>query len=513
MSTTNRVIKNTGYLYLKMCITMFLSLFTTRIVLKSLGPSDYGIFNVIAGTIAMLGFLNSTLAYATQRFMTYAEGEGNYNKQCKIFNISLVLHALIALVTALFQLGLMHPLFNGVLNIADGREFAARIVYLSMIFSTVITIVNATYDAVMNAHENMRFYSFMGVLDALMRFFIAIACIYTTSDKLMFYGILMSIVPIITFIITQTYCHKNYSECKISPRKYWDLNLVKEIASFSVWNFLTAISSLFSVQGGGLILNHFFGSKLNAAQGIAVQLNGYLSAFATNMLKAINPVIVKNAGAQEMSSMNIVTILGAKYSTFLIMLFAVPCILEMKMLLHIWLDTVPEWTLLFCVLQIIQAVILQMGAPISTSVYAQGNIKYYSIWKSIVNLLPLFLTYMMFKYGAAPYWLYILMIAFYAIAGNGVILYYAKKYCELSVGYYFRSVCIPVFLTLITMFIFGVLPSLIIKETFLRVCMTAFFSIIGLLIACITYAMEPFEKEYLKSIAVKTYNRFVKHKN
>jgi len=119
----------------------------------------------------------------------------------------------------------------------------------------------------------------------------------------------------------------------------------------------------------------------------------------------------------------------------------------------------------------------------------------------------------MFKYGAAPYWLYILMIAFYAIAGNGVILYYAKKYCELSVGYYFRSVCIPVFLTLITMFIFGVLPSLIIKETFLRVCLTAFFSIIGLLIACITYAMEPFEKEYLKSMAVKAYNRFVKHKN
>ena len=187
---------------------------------------------MIAGTIAMLGFLNSTLAYATQRFMTYAEGEGNYNKQCKIFNISLVLHALIALVTALFQLGLMHPLFNGVLNIADGREFAARIVYLSMIFSTVITIVNATYDAVMNAHENMLYYAIIGIFESILRLAIAIYCVHTHHDKLIMFGLLSALVPLITLSIMKVYCHHQYSECKIAITKYFDYKLLKDISIF-----------------------------------------------------------------------------------------------------------------------------------------------------------------------------------------------------------------------------------------------------------------------------------------
>ena len=508
MSTANRVIKNTLYLYMKMCITMFLSLYTTRLVLHSLGSSDFGIFNVIAGAVAMLGFLNSTLAYATQRFMTYAKGENDYEKQCKVFNISIVLHVSIAIVTALIQLSLMYPLFNGILNISAGREVAAKVIYISLICSTMISIVNATYDAVLNAYENMRLYSIVGIIDALLRVAVAVVCSHTTHDRLMFYGILMSVIPVFTFILTSVYCHKQYTECIIAPRRYWDFSLIKDLASFSGWNFLTAISSLFSVQGTGLILNHFYGSKLNTAQGIAVQLNGYLSAFASNMLKAINPAIVKSAGAKELSSMNLITLLSCKYSTFLIILFAIPCVLEMNFLLKVWLENIPDWTKLFCILQIFQAIILQLASPLATSVYAQGHIKDFSILKSIMNILPVFLTFLAFKIGAAPYWMYILMILFYAFGGNLIIIIYAIRNCKLSIMEYLKDVNIPISLMIITMLLFGILPSFFMISGIIRFSVTIILSLVGFLVGFICFGMKSYEKQYLRSVLAKVLRKY-----
>lgn len=513
MSKAARVIKNTGYLYLKMGITMFTSLFTTRIVLHSLGASDFGIFNIIGGAIAMLGFLNSTLAYATQRFMTYAEGEGQLEKQSQIFNVSLVLHICIATITAVFQLALMYPLFNGILNIEIHRVFAAKIVYLSLLFSTVVVIVNATYDAVLNAHENMRFYSIIGVVDSLLRLLVAVICVYISMDKLIFYGVLMSIIPLISFILTRLYCHKSYPECVFLPRKYWNVSIVKEIASFSGWNFFTAISSLFSVQGVGLILNHFYGSALNAAQGIAVQLNGYLSAFSSNLMKAVNPIIVKNAGARDIASMNLITILSSKYSTYLIMLFAVPCIIEINYLLNLWLGEIPRWTQLFCILQILQAIILQLSAPVATAVYAQGDIKYYSIFKSILNLLPLLLTYIAFRLGAEPFWMYILMMVFYAVGGNVIILLYAYKKCNLTFGCYIKDVICPVSIILFIMFILGFLPSIFINESFIRLCLSTVSSLIGFLIGFLCFGLLPIEKDSLKLLLKNLKTRLLNKKS
>lgn len=509
MSTANRIIKNSIYLFIKMCVTMFVSLYTTRIVLQSLGASDFGVFNIIGGSIAMLGFLNSTLAYATQRFMTYAKGEGNLEKQSKIFNISLLLHMLIAIVTMLIQIALMYPLFNGILNIASGRELAAKVVYISLIISTGVHIINATYDAVMNAHENMRFYSIIGIIDAILKLLVAFACLHTCYDKLILYGILMSMVPIIIFLITSVYCHKRYIECVISLKTYWDVAIVKDITTFSIWNFFTAVSSLFSVQGVGLIMNHFYGSALNAAQGIAVQLNGYLSAFAANMLKAINPVIVKNAGANDLTSMNHITILSCKYATYLIILFAIPCILEINFLLKFWLGNVPVWTALFCILQIIQALILQMSGPVATAVYGQGSIKYFSILKTTMNLLPLLVTYIAFRFNAAPYWIYIPMIILYAVGGNIIILYFASKNCSLSYKEYLRGVILPVFIVILFMLILGAIPVVLMLSSFYRLCITILFSTVGFTISAYLFGMQSYEKNYIKSMLIKIKSNYL----
>ena len=477
-----------------MGITIFVSLYTTRLILGSLGASDFGIFNVVGGTIAMLGFLNSTLANATQRFMSYAEGEGRMEKKRSIFNVSVVLHVVIAVVTVLFLLVAMIPLFNGIFNIEPERVVAARIVYFSLIFSTVLTIINVPYDAVMNAHENMLYYSIVGIFEALLKLGVAYACVYSTGDKLVVYGILMACIPLVTLSIMKVYCHRHYEECVISPRKYWDSRLMKQISGFFGWNFLTAISSLFSAQGIGIVLNHFFGTVLNAAQGIANQVNGALSNFSVNMMKALNPVIVKSAGAGNIEAMNQATIAGCKYSALITMFFGIPLSIEVRYVLGIWLNDVPDWAATFVVLQLVQSIITQMASSASTAVYAQGDIKHYAIWKSVMNAMPVFLSWIAFRMGGGPIWLYIPMIVVWAIGGNIVIIYYAKKKCGLKVCEYVNKDILPLMSTAIVMILFGAISFFVLKTGFVRLIITCTASTIGLLVALFFFAMTKTEK-------------------
>lgn len=500
MSTAKRVIKNTGFLYIKMGITVFISLYTTRLILSSLGASDFGIFNVIGGAIGMLGFLNSTLANATQRFMSYAEGEGTFENKIKIFNISVSLHFIIAGVTALMLLTIMPWLFNSVLNIVQDRVDAAKVVYYSLIVSTCITIINVPYEAVMNAHENMLYYSIIGIFESLLRLGVAFYCMYSPGDKLIVYGVLMAIIPMITLSIMKIYCHRRYSECVLNTRKYWDFSLVKTIASFSGWNFLTAISSLFTVQGMGLVLNHFFGTALNAAQGVSNQLNGQLSSFSTTMLKALNPVIVKSAGAGDIQSMNRATILGCKFSAILIIFFAIPFMIEMDYVMDIWLGKVPAWASVFCVLQLVQTIICQMANPAATAVYAQGNIKGYAIYKSIMNLLPLLLAYICFSQGASPIWLYIPMIAIFAIGGDIVIIAYAKKKCCLDISEYLRSVILPIFVIGGFMLLIGYIPVMFMPASFVRLIVTCIATSVALIISGYIWGLDKSEKQVVSHL-------------
>ncbi len=500
MSTSTRVIKNTGYLYLKMGITIFVSLYSTRLIIASLGASDFGIFNVVGGAIAMLGFLNSTLANATQRFMSYAEGEGKLEKKRIIFNVSLVLHLIIALLTIILLLAAMYPLFNGVFNIDVNRIQAARIIYFCLIISTVLTIINVPYDAVMNAHENMLYYSIIGIFESLLRLLIAFVCVYTSHDKLIVYGVLMACVPLISLSIMKIYCHSHYEECVIAPRRYWDRTIIRQISDYFGWNFLTAISSLFSVQGVGIILNHFFGSVLNAAQGIAHQVNGAISHFSANMKKALNPVIAKSAGAKNLTAMNRATLVGCKFSSLLTMLFAIPLSLEVHYVLAIWLKEIPAWAELFVVLQLIQGIILQLASSASTAIYAQGDIKNFAIWKSIMNSLPLFFTWLAFRSGGGPVWLYIPMIMFWGVAGDICIIYYAKIKCNLSISVYIKKVIVPVLGVAVIMTMLGIMPMFILKEGFARLIFTCLATSVGMGLAAWYFATTDVEKQQIKHV-------------
>lgn len=501
MSTSSRVIKNTAYLYIKMGITMFVSLYTTRLILASLGASDFGVFNVVGGAIGMLGFLNSTLANATQRFMSYAEGEGVLEKKRQVFNVSIVLHVVIAFVTLLLLLAAIYPFFNGILNIEPDRIGAAKVVYLCLVFSTLLTVINVPYDAVMNAHENMLYYSIIGIVESLLKLAVALIIVRTSTDKLVLYGLLMACIPLITLSVMKVYCHRHYEECVIAPRKYWDDSLVKQVAGFFGWNFLTAISSLFSAQGIGLVLNHFFGSILNAAQGVANQINGLLSNFSVNMMKSLNPVITKSAGTGSVEMMNRASLAGCKFSTLLILFFAVPCVLEVDYLLNIWLEEVPEWAAVFVVLQLVLTIIVQMATSASIAVYANGHIKHYAIYKSLTNLMPLFLTWIAFRMGGGPIWLYIPMIVVWAVGGDIVIVHYANKLCGLDVREYVRKVVIPVLGSIVIMFLAGCVPVFLMEQGIVRLLVTCVATSVGFIVAALLFAVSEDERAQLIGFA------------
>lgn len=440
--TANRVIKNTGYLYMKMAITMFVSLYTTRLILNSLGASDFGIYNIVGGVISMLGFLNAAMASSTQRFMNYAEGEGNNDKKIVIFNISIVLHVLVAAIVGVMLLISGVLFFNGILNIPDARIFAAKIVYASLIISTMVTILTVPYDAVLNSHENMKYYSIVGVFESLLKLVAAFACVYTSEDKLIVYGLLMATIPFVSLFIMAIYCHKRYSECCYRIRKNWDKEIAKDMTGFAGWGFLGSTSSLLCMQGVSILLNMFGGVIANAAHGIANQLAGQLMVFSNNMLKALNPVLVKSRGAGDTEKMIEAAATGNKLSFIIYTFFAIPFIIECPFILSIWLKNVPEYAVLFVRLVLIRQMVSQLMVTLETCINATGQIRNFTITTIFIWLVPLFVGYVMYKMGAPISTIYWLLIATAFVRIINAV-YYCNVLCGLNIWSYIRNTLWP----------------------------------------------------------------------
>ena len=437
-STANRVIKNAGYLYAKMGITMFISLYTTRLILNSLGVSDFGIFNIVGGAIAMLGFLNAAMAGTTQRFMSYTEGEGNKEKQKSIFNVSLILHFIIACLVSIALLIAGLFFFNGILNIPIERVYAAKVVYGSLIISTMFTIMSVPYDATLNAHENMRYYAFVGILESLLKLAVAFACVYTQNDKLITYGALMACIPLITLTIMRVYCHRHYEECTIKIKRYWNKQLMKEMTGFAGWNLFQTGAAIITNNGVSIVMNMFFGPVINAAQGVANQLCGQLLALTNNLVKAINPVIMKTEGQQQHEKVVGFALTGSKATFFMTSLFALPAIVMMPNLLKIWLKNVPDYAVFFAQCQLVIYMCENLSSGLNTAISATGKIRNISISKSIVKFLYLPMSYLLFKLGVSVYIVYILLVMIQGVInGITVPVHFIAKYFNLGFITYF----------------------------------------------------------------------------
>jgi len=442
MSTASRVAKNTMFLYGKMAITVGISLYTTRLILGALGAADFGIFNLVAGTIAMLGFLNASMAVATVRFMAYAEGAGDRALQREIFNVGFFIHLGLALLVGVVLYAAGHFFFNGFLKIPPGRLVAAHTVYYFMILSTMVTVMSVPYDAAINANEHFFLYAIVGVGQSLLTLSAALIVVHTMSDKLVTYGWLMASINVIVLATYRIYCHRKYDECRINYRLYFKKAVFREMFSFSGWQFLTLSVQMVSMYGMGIVLNRFFGALLNAAQGVAGQISGQLAAFSNTMIKALNPAIVKSEGAGDRQRMHRATMTGAKMSFFLNMMFFVPFIIEADYILSIWLKHVPQWSVIFTKLVLVQTLIEAFSTPLNSAINAEGHLKKVSLTRTMNYALLLPLIWLFFRLGYPPFAMWLVSI-FIAATGLSILMYFAHKQCGITMWTYFLRTITP----------------------------------------------------------------------
>ncbi|WP_158847917.1 oligosaccharide flippase family protein [Algibacter sp. L1A34] len=499
MKEAKRVAKNTGILYAQMFITVLMSLYATRLVLAALGAEDFGIFNVVGGAIAMLTFLNTAMASASQRFMSFAQGQGDFKKQKNIFNISLVLHFFIAIVVVILLEIVGYFLFSGILKIDSNRLDIAILIYQFLIVSTFFTIISVPYDAIINAHENMLLVAILRIIETILKLAIALFITYTSFDKLYMYGLLMASLSVFLLIIRQIYCHTKYEEVTINFKKYFNKPLFKEMTGFAGWSFLGSSSSLLTNYGQGIVINMFFGTAVNAAQGVCNQIAGQLGAFAGTMLKALNPLIAKSEGAGDRNLMLKASFIGSKVGFFLLTIFYVPVILEMPYIFGLWLKEVPEYAIIFCQLLLARNLIEQLFRTLSSSIAAVGNIKKFEIYKAFINFLPLIVAYILFSLGYPPYTLYVVFII-YAILNAILTLYIAKIECGLSIKEFLKDVVFKSVFTFVVLILITAIPNYFLEESFIRLIVvlavsTCFFFIVVWFIGLTVY-----EKSMVKNI-------------
>lgn len=500
MKAGSRIIMNTGILYARMAITVFISLYATRLILTALGVTDFGIFNVVAGAISMLTFLNSAMASATQRFMSYAEGAGDFQKVKSIFNVSVVLHLIIALLVLLLLEVVGYFLFNGILKIPEARIDVAKLIFQFMIISTLFTIISVPYDAVINTHENMMLFAVLGVIEALFKLAIALYITYSAFDHLTAYGFLTAGLSIMLLIIRRMYCLRKYEECKINLKQHFSKPVFKEMTGFAGWTFLGSSSSMLANYGQGILMNMFFGTVVNAAQGISGQVSGQLGAFAVTMLKALNPIIDKSEGAGNRELMIKASLTGTKAAFLLLIFFYIPVFIEMPYIFNLWLKNVPEYAIIFCRLLLLRNLVEQLYITISSSISAVGNIRKFQIYVSILRFAPLLISYVLFYYKGPPYSLYLVFIG-YSISESILTLYFSNKYYNLSIPLFLKEVIGRCILMVVLSTMLSLIPYVIMGEGIVRLITISFVSSLSLTITAWYIGFNSEERMSLTQVA------------
>lgn len=502
MQAAHRVAKNTGILYVRMAITVFISLYATRLILAALGVADFGLFNVVGGVIAMLGFLNSSMAAATQRFMSFAQGAGDVEKVKRIFNMSTVLHAGIAVLMVLVLEIAGYFFFNGILNITPDRVEVAKIIYHFMVASTFFTVLSVPYEAVITSHENMLFYAILGILESVLKLGIALFITYSAFDHLVAYGFLMAALSIFLLILRRIYCHRYYAECELNFRKHYEKPLLHEISTYAGWSLLGSASSMIANYGQGIVINIFFGTLVNAAQSIAAQVSGQLGVFSLTLSKALNPLIDKSEGAGNREKMLKATLGGTKISFFLLSFLYIPFLIKMPYILSLWLTNVPEFTVVFCRLLLIRNLIEQFYIPLTNALGAVGKIKKYQIVSSLLNTIPIIVSYVFFSLGFPPFTLYLAFILFSSIMLFNVI-YFAKINCDLSVPEFLQNVLFKCITAFIISLAVSCIPVLTISNIFIQFVAVCIVGAISYVLLIWIFALSEVEKMLLLNLKNK----------
>jgi O-antigen/teichoic acid export membrane protein len=399
---------------------MGISLFTSRMVLKFLGVEDFGIYSIVGGVIVLFSFINTSMMGATQRYLNIEMGKNDKESVSKVFCVSINIYIIIAIFVLLLGETIGLWFVNNILVIPDNRIYAVNWVYQFTILSFIVEIIKIPYHATVLAYEKMSFYAFVSIIEAILKLIILFLLHMILFDKLILYALLIFLSAIIILLTCVRYCLRNFETCKYQFVK--DKKLTKEMLSFSSWNMFGNIALIGSNQGLNIILNIFYGVTINAALGIANQVNTVLYSFVTNMQTAFNPQITKTYASGDLKMHKILLFQASKFSYFLILVLAVPIIFYTDFILKIWLDTVPEYTAVFIQIIIGISLLESIAGPLWVSIYAFGKIRRYQLIISIILLLNLPFSYIILACGISP--IYVFVVKFFLT----LILYMYRLY-------------------------------------------------------------------------------------
>ena len=499
MQTKTRVLVNTVVLYGKAVITTVLSLISVPIVLKALGQSDYGLYNLVAGIIAMLSFLNASMTVSTQRFMSVSMGTGNREEINSIYNTSIILHLIIGLFVVLLFEVFAPVVFSGFLNIDIERIGAAKIVYQVLIVSTLFTIVSVPFNAVLNAYENLVVFAIIHIVEALLKLLVAIVLIYSTFDRLILYSIGIALISVVIFVAKLVYISYKYRKLTLQPQRFFNKEQFVKMFGFAGWNTLGSVALLGRNQGVAMVMNVFYGTLINAAYGVANQINGLMSYISSTLQQAINPQLMKSEGMNDRNRLIRISYLSCKFSVLAICFPAIPLIIEMTYVLTLWLKDVPLYTIAFSQLVLTLTIVAQFSSGIQSSIQSVGRIRPYYITVSAILLLNIPISYIFLKEGFPPFYVIVCFIILEVLSLFTRLLF-ARKYVGISIQEYLKRVMYPISITLLCAGLPALSLHVLLQQSFIRlvlVCIT--YAVVYIIVAWLV-VLEKNEKEYFSNI-------------
>lgn len=474
MSKTHRIARNTLALYFRQILIMAVSLYTVRVVLSTLGAQDYGIYNVVAGVVTMFGFLSGAMATASQRYFSFDLGKGDTAHLATTFSVTFQIYVLLALVIVALAETAGLWFVNHRLVIPAERTQAANWIYQAAIFSFLMTLITTPYMASIIAHENMNVYAYVSIVEAGLKLAIVFLLRVLPYDKLIVYGLLLSAVAFINTALYRVYCHRHYAECKFRFVK--DGALFREIVSYSGWNLFGASVGVAKNQLVNIVINIFCGVSINAARGIASQVNNAVTSFSQNFSTAMRPQIIKTYAAGEQNETMRLVFRGCKFTFYLMYLFALPLCLEMKTVLSLWLKNPPEYAVIFTQLALIDAVVDSISYPLMALAQATGKIKMYQGVVGGILLCNLPSSYIALRLGAKPYSVMIVAICITFVAFI-VRLAIIKHLAHFSIKDFALKSALPCAAVAVLSAIIPAILTAHFEAGFLRLCLTTLISI------------------------------------
>lgn len=499
-----KIAKNTLLLYFRMLLTMAVSLYTSRIILNTLGVEDFGIYNVVGGVVAMFSIISGSLSAAISRFITYELGREGYDRLKVIFSSAVTIQVILAfLICILAEVGGVWFL-NTQMNIPVERVVAANWVLQCSIFTFMINLISIPYNAAIIAHERMKAFAYVSILEVVLKLLVAFALYIVIFDKLKVYAVLLLIVALIIRFVYAYYCKRHFKEC--TYRFIYDKEVLREMAGFAGWNLIGSSAGVLKDQGVNIVINLFCGTTVNAARGIAVQVNNATQSFVRNFMTALNPQITKSYASSDSEYLMKLLYKGSRLSFYMLLLLSLPIIIETDCILSVWLKVVPEHTVNFVRLILVLAMCESISLPLITVMLATGKIRNYSIIVGGLNMMNFPFSYLLLYWGFEPE--STILLAIVISQGCFIIrIVMLRKKTGLSVRNFIREVYMNIIIVSVLSCIFPMLIYNVVGDRVLRIVLVVVGSFISTSTVIYYVGCTSNERAFVKSKIRKLFKK------